>query len=233
VRPRIAPAFAQLAESAERAPAGDALRGAPEAPRAIAPLPLEGQRTANPHGRTETRHETTAVLPRRETLQRPQPTDFCRASKDRDVDVSAEPVRPKEKIVLAENDVSSTATAREEMRPMTVRPLEQEPALTPTLEAVAIKRETSEELKIIAKAAEPTISAPSVFPTIRPVIAKAEMPLEAPKKKPVSEPAIQVTIGKIEVRASIAAPKSGEKKMPTGAMSLEEYQRMRSRRSAG
>jgi hypothetical protein len=213
------------------------LRGAPEAPRAIAPLP-QGQRAANPHGRTETGHQSTAVLSLRETLQRPQPTDFSRASENRqdeeaDVHVSAEPVRLKETIILAANNVPSPATAREEMRPMTVRRKEQKPALTPTLEAVAIKRETTEELKIAAKAAEPTISAPSDFPTVRPVIAKAEMPLEAPKKKPVSEPAIQVTIGKIEVRASIAAPKSGEKKLPTGAMSLEEYQRMRSRRSTG
>jgi hypothetical protein len=56
---------------------------------------------------------------------------------------------------------------------------------------------------------------------------------ENSRKKKASESVVQVTIGKIEVRAFITSPKSAEKKTQSGVMSLEEYQRARNRRSAG
>jgi hypothetical protein len=238
VRPRIAPAFAQLAESTELAPAGESLRGAPETPRAIAPLPLDGQRPAD-RARAEQNRAMLAANPGRDASQRSPTSYFPHGhEKPRDEETEnahggVEPAPRKETLTLAASSVPSPAAARAERVPTTVPTERIEPAPAAVLEAVAIKRETTEELKVVAKAVDRTVAAPQVFPTVRPVVGKAHLPLEASKKKPASEPAIQVTIGKIEVRASIAAPKSAEKKMPSGAISLEEYQRMRSRRSPG
>jgi hypothetical protein len=237
VRPRIAPSFDQLPESADRTPAGEILRKTPEIPRAIAPLPMEGQRAALEKARAEQNSETQAASRSRYAPQLPPASYFPLVHENPRYE-EREKARPNVEaaprtgtVTLTASTVPTATVTRDERMPATVTtPIETAPA--PVLEAVAIKRQTIEELKVVARE-EPTAAAPPVSPTVRPVIGKAYLPLDASKKKPASEPTIQVTIGKIEVRASITASKSAEKKIPTGAMSLEEYQRMRSRRSAG
>jgi len=99
-------------------------------------------------------------------------------------------------------------------------------------QAAVVRQEAKEALRPVDPSERHALT-PSAISELHPAIRKAERPLEAPRKGPASEPSIQVTIGRVEVRASIAAPKSTEKKVPTGAISLEEYQRLRSRRSTG
>jgi hypothetical protein len=239
VRPRIAPAFTQLQESGRKAPAGEVLRDAPETMPAIAPLPVEPPRRAEKIA--EPSRQLSAFLVTKASKElRPQTSSLNGAVPSANPEESPEKnereaggsrVRQKEIVVLASTPLP--AADREEARPR-VEKLNASvvhPGAPPVFQTVRADRESRNEFPV-ARNVNAVPGIPPAFPAVRPV-RNAEPHFEIPKKKTSGEPTIQVTIGKIEVRASIAPSKPTEKKLPAGAMSLEEYQRMRSRRSAG
>jgi hypothetical protein len=238
VRPRIAPAFAQRAEGSERAPAGEALRQGPERLPAIAPLPIEPARAME---RVKPAEQT--FEPQWQKLGHPQPTlpepeNTSSAKKDMEAgETEREAVQPRTQREIVETESAVKPATRLEARELTAvesaKVNSVEILTTPVFQAARGKNEQRDESHSANVTVDTTPAVPLAVPALRPANRNLEPRFETSRKKETSEPAIQVTIGKIEVRASIAAPKTIEKKMPTGAMSLEEYQRLRNRRSAG
>jgi hypothetical protein len=242
VRPRVAPAFAQQHAIAEQLPAGEVLRGAPEVQRAIAPLPVQHSHRMSPNRRGP---EKTSDVPRPAERRESSLSGFYHADAPSALEIRPSgvvetqatlfPTSHEEAAMSAQSPVARPTVWLEE-RPhgdRTIKRTQAEHGPATVFQTVAVTREVKDVVRAISKPNEAVLVPPN-FPVVRPSISKSELPLEACKKKPTNEPpTIQVTIGKIEVRASIAGPKSGEKKKPTGVMSLEEYQRLRSRRSAG
>jgi len=238
VRPRIAPAFAQPREGSERVPAGEALRQGPERLPAMAPLPIGPARAMERAKPAEQTFE-----PQRQKLRNPQrtlpePENTGSAKKDMEAEeTEREAVRPRtqREIVETESAVkpATTPEARELTAAESAKVNSVEILATPVFQAAREKNERRDESHSANVPVYATSAVPLTLPALRSANRNLEPRFETSRKKETSEPAIQVTIGKIEVRASIAAPKTTEKKMPTGAMSLEEYQRLRNRRSAG
>jgi hypothetical protein len=237
VRPRIVPAFAQRHEIAEQLPAGEVLRGAPEASRAIAPLPVQNSNRTSPNHRRPEQISDVPAPSSRGQISGFHPTEVPSSREQRqnekvETQVTLLPASQNKAVVPAQSSVPKP-TVDLEVRSHRDKAIESTQVQRGPATAAAVSREAKDVVKAISKLDEPAL-VPPIFPLVRPTVSKSELPLEAPKKKTANEPpAIQVTIGKIEVRASIAGPKSGEKKISTGVMSLEEYQRLRSRRSAG
>lgn len=237
VRPRIAPAFAPLAESAAPAPAGALLREAPLAPRAISQLPLDGRPHGGPrYSGVERKPDLSGpaaggtAFPTRFTHHAPEAHPHRRDIPAEIPDSRMAPARPQEIVLPAADPVRIRPSAREETPPGADQPKGTRDVPALSVQATAATRERAEDVKAVARAAEPA-PVPPLVTAVRPAARKADLPLEAARRKPAGEPAIHVTIGRIEVRASIATPKSGGKASPTGGMSLEEYQRLRNRRS--
>lgn len=238
VRPRIAPAFAQPTEGSERAPAGEALRQGPERLPAMAPLPMEPARAMERAKPAEQTFE-----PQWQKLRNPQPTlpepeNTSSAKKDMETaETEREAVRPRTQREIVEAESAAKPATKQEARELTTvesaKVNSVEILATPVFQAARGKNQQRDESHSVDAAVDRASAVPLAVPAFRPANGNLEPRLETSRKKETSEPAIQVTIGKIEVRASIAAPKTTEKKMPTGAMSLEEYQRLRNRRSAG
>lgn len=239
VRPRILPGFAGRHEIAEQLPAGEVLHGAPEVQPTIAPLPVQNSHRMSPNRRSsEIMNNVPAA---------PAPRDTSRAgtevpgvldqqqTKVVETQRTLLPASQEKTVVTVQSPVTKPRMGLEERLhgDTTIEPTQVEHGPAMVIQTVAVTRETKEVVKVISETAEPVLGPPN-FPVVRPSASKFEMPLEASRTRPTSEPpAIQVTIGKIEVRASIAEPRPGEKKIPKGVLSLEEYQRLRSRRSAG
>ena len=238
VRPRIVSAFAERRVGGERLPAGNVLESAPDAPRAMSPLVTE-----TPHGKASARilrqgnvDEPVSEV-HRETSERFDYRDRpANALGSRAEEVDSEPrVLPmiqQAGIAHAGRVLPVRMARQEDLRAAFAQPALDRPEAM-ALRAIRIGREGEKDIK-------PTLAMNDVSreahprPALRPEIDKGSLPLEAAKKKSAKEPeVIQVTIGKIEVRASLVASKPTEKKTPNGAMSLDEYQRLRSRRSAG
>jgi len=237
VRPRIAPAFSQVAESGQRSPAGEVLRNSHDRLPAVAPFPFDPVQRKESYRRPEETEKTRSsdagkeVSPNAPSLQ-----DFP-AGKERALEGSEEKRdngsrAPKQTIVVAstpmptrEREIHQQQQAEApkifpfQMRDAPVNPL---PDIRPSQEQPQ---------------GEPSVPAaplqPSILQVPRPSRKNPELRTEPARKPAANEQTIQVTIGRIEVRASIVAPKSANKKQPASAMSLEEYQRLRNRRSAG
>jgi hypothetical protein len=237
VRPRIAPAFAGAAGVAGRGPAGEILRNPPERLPAVAPLPFEALRQReNPRRPGQSMN---LQLPRMDA----RPREESRAPED-----DAQPPRPREEgeeRASGHTEVSletalvvpaSPFATRPEIsgRPFVETPIVS-PAETQNAPVFRVVREaaTSRENPPAELVAPATPPGPPIFLARPPADRNRGLPVETPQTTKPGEPAIQVTIGKIEVRASLAPQKPAEKKTPSGAMSLEEYQRLRNRRSAG
>ena len=236
VRPRVAAAFAQPLESSDRAPAGEVLREGPASFPAMAPLPTEPV-----HAITRVKHRTVvddpprpgAASPSANLLEDKNPHLVSKESQEKRTEketgrthVTREPV--------ASQSTKVSSTEHEVLERVSIEPASA--VISEMREAPVFQGRSSREPQ--GNSLRPTVVDPASAqqpapPASRPAIRNSEQRAENPRKKETSEPAIQVTIGRIEVRASVAAPKTSEKKMPTGAMSLEEYQRMRNRRSAG
>jgi hypothetical protein len=238
VRPRIVSAFAERRVEAERLPAGNVLEGAPDVPRAMSPLVTEtphGTASARLHRKGNTDEPVSEA--HRETSERFDYRDrAANALGSRAEEVGSEPrVLPmiQQTGVAHAGRVLSVRIERQEGLPAAVAQPALERPEAMALRAIRTGREGEKDIK-------PTLTMNNVSrevhaaPALRPEISKGSLPLIAPKKKSAKEPEIiQVTIGKIEVRASLVASKPTEKKTSNGAMSLDEYQRLRSRRSAG
>jgi hypothetical protein len=238
VRPRIAPAFAQPAEGSECAPAGEALRQGPERLPAMAPLPIEPARAMQ---RVKPAEQT--VEPQWQKLRNPQPRlpepeNTSSAKKYMEAEeTEIEAVRPRTQREIVETESAVKPATKLEPRELkavqSAKVNSLEILAAPVFQAARGKNERRDESHSADLTADTTSAVPLTVPALRPANRHLEPRFETSRKRETSEPAIQVTIGKIEVRASIAAPKTTEKKTPTGAMSLEEYQRLRNRRSAG
>jgi hypothetical protein len=234
VRPRIAPAFEQLAKWAERPPAGEILHAAPERLRAIAPLPVDKIRKSTDRApRSDRSLEFRNITPGQVTLPPliSRETAAPRGSRTaKDHAISEVSVKPDE------HDKTAPAVAKLARECGSLHPETEiatgEPTSPQVIQAIVSKPEAKEKLQFAAQPFQSALT-PTAISELRPAVRKAELPLESPTKRPLAEPApIQITIGRIEVRASMAAPKSSEKKSTSKPMSLHEYQRLRSRRSA-
>ncbi len=237
VRPRIAAAFAQPTQSGERAPAGDILRQGPERLPAMAPLSVGPARAFE-----KVRHAEQAFGPQWQKPRSPQaallaPENYRFAKGEIEAEETEKRVRSNVQREIVETESTmKPATKQEVHEPTLVESAKVngvEIPATPIFQAARGKSEKEDESRSGDVPVVTTSAMPLAESTLRPANRNSEPRLENLRKKEPSEPAIQVTIGKIEVRASIASPKTAEKKMPTGVMSLEEYQRLRNRRSAG
>lgn len=240
VRPRIAPAFAQRAERAQHGPAGEVLHGVPEAGPTIAPLPIE-----TPGVTTERAAHLNRNVDSQASLLRPAKVPQANLMEagsslvPHEEKAADSPIarvtaaEAKEAVAPKSNPLPEGETKNSRIIEETGEHSRTKAAPGSVFQAVVIRQETKETLRVADQSEEHAL-ARSAVPELRPAVRKTEQPLESPRRRPAAEPpAIQVTIGRIEVRASIGAPKSTEKKMPAGAMSLEEYQRLRSRRGSG
>jgi len=237
VRPRIAPAFAQPTESGQRRPAGEILRQGPERLPAMAPLPVRPA-----HALEKVRHAEQTFEPQRQKTRNPQtvrpaPENYRLAKGEIEAEETERHVRSNAQRAILETESTLKPATKQEVRELTlVKSAKVNGVEIPATPVFQAARGTSEQ-EDGSRSADPrvatTSSIPLAGPALRPANRNSEPRFENPRKKEPSEPVIQVTIGKIEVRASIASPKTAEKKMLTGAMSLEEYQRSRNRRSAG
>jgi len=232
VRPKIAPAFAQSFEAVERVPPGEILRNAPEQVPARSPFPFEpvgqkeqsrrAEQSPNPQAPSNDARPTTEPsiphdlpLPRavgpKEELRNEERVQTLRETTDV-IPTSAlapEPEVSKQPLVEARTEMRAAAVPHPTQR------------ISKSSEQIA-------EGAIVPAAPLP----PPILPAARFSARNAEQPLDAAKNGKGKEPAIQITIGKIEVRASLESSKPKDKKAPSGVMSLEEYQRQRNRRSA-
>ena len=237
VRPRIAPAFTQPTEGSERRPAGEVLRQGPERLLAMAPLPIEPARAIERAKPAEQTFEPQWQKFRNPQPTLPEPENTSSAKKHMEAETTErEAVRPRTQREIVETESGMEPATKPEARDTAVESAKVnsvEILATPVFQAARGKNEQRDESHSANLAVDTTSAVPLAVPAFRPANGNLEPPFDTSRKKETSEPAIQVTIGKIEVRASIAAPKTTEKKMPTGAMSLEEYQRLRNRRSAG
>jgi hypothetical protein len=133
--------------------------------------------------------------------------------------------------------VEVEASARER-RPVAAAPLESrlpsiEPPQEPRLSAprpdpgVAARRAESPAPQPEAAVAKP--EAPAIAPRLEPRMIAVPAP-PAVAAPPPPAPTIQVTIGRIEVRATPASASPARKEKTSPVMTLEEYSRQRSRR---
>jgi hypothetical protein len=228
VRPRIAPAFAERRVGGERLPAGDILESPPDVSRAISPLAIERPPRVTPAGSYREGSSAAPIsAPHRETITRFDYRDRVANAQERGAEQGANetPTLPSVREV-------GVAHARD-VFPVRVTRAEFEPQESTALRAIRAGREVAEDVKPSLGASEPSREVPART-ALRPAVSKSAWPREVPKKTSANESAtIHVTIGRIEVRASLAASKPAEKKVSNGAMSLAEYERLRSRRSAG
>lgn len=233
MRPRIATAFSKIADTVERSTAGEILNNLPERLPAVAPLPFEAPRQS----RKQPRHSPNLQSQEIDIWQPRQPVT---SPDTRTLELREE----KEEGIQKHDDarhgttvvapIASRVNGPEDSGRRIVE-AKASPSKTQDLPVFNVARETGifrEDLPTgpIVPATPPQLP---IFPARPPAARSAELPNEVSKTKIPSEPAIQVTIGKIEVRASLAPQKSTEKKTAKGVMSLEEYQRLRNRRSAG
>lgn len=236
MRPRIASAFSKTADTAERNTAGEILHNLPERLPAVAPLPLEAprqnrkqpQQSSNLHSQ-----ETGTRLPQ-QTLawsDMPQPFELReereeRVYKHNEVRQETTVVAPIASVVTGPEDTDRQFVEAQKASPSGTQDI---PVPNVVQKAIrTLRKDLPAELVVPANQPQSLI-----FPAHPPAARSSELPNQVSKAKTPSEPAIHVTIGKIEVRASLAPQKSAEKKTPRGVMSLEEYQRLRNRRSAG
>ncbi len=238
VRPTIAPAFAPEVGKPRRSPAGEILQNLPEHPPAIAPLPFETLRQKETQNRVQPPTNLQSPKTDSQALQQLATLrDHAQRIESRE---GREALQVREQNqTLFETDVVSPISSlamRPEIHdrefvglptPSLVEP--QSPSLIAVAREVKSARENEPSEPIVPA----TPLQPPVFAARPTPERNTDLAADNSKKKKASEPVVQVTIGKIEVRASIASPKPTEKKAPSGAMSLEEYQRVRNRRSAG
>lgn len=238
VRPRVAPAFAPEADRPRQSHAGEILQNPAEHLPAIAPLPFETLRQKENPNRAQP--PTNLQSPKADSQAPQQP------AAQRDSAQRIESREGREKLQVHERDQMTLETNVAAPRSSLVTRSEihsrglVEPSKTSIAEArdvstIAVARviEPSRENELDGLVVPATPVQPPVFAARPSPERKSELSDENSRKKKTSEHVVQVTIGKIEVRASIASPKSAEKKAPSGVMSLEEYQRVRNRRSAG
>ena len=238
VRPTIAPAFAPEAPKPRRRPAGEILQNAPEHLPAIAPLPFETLRQKESPDRVQPLPNLQSPKSDPQAPQQPATLpDYPQRIKSREGREGPQ-LRERNQAIL-ETDVVAPISPlamrpdvhnREFFEPRKVSQVEMQGSST-----IAAARE-SKPVHNDAPS-EPIAPASSLQP---PVFAARPSPerntdpsLQNSRKTKAGESVVQVTIGKIEVRAFITSPKSAEKKTQSGVMSLEEYQRARNRRSAG
>jgi len=238
VRPAIVPAFTPEAGGAGRDPAGEVLKNPAEHLPAIAPLPFETlygkerpngvQPSPNPQSgkmdspvpqQSSALKNNARPFEAAEGREERQVGEQNRATFETNVAATASPLAPRPDVPGRES-VELPRTSIFEA---------QDPATIAVRREIKPSPENATE-KLVVPAAPPQ---PPVFAARLAAERTSELSVENWRKKKPSEPIVQVTIGRIEVRASIAAPKSAEKKTPNGVMSLEEYQRVRNRRSAG
>ena len=237
VRPRVVSAFAERRVGGERLPAGNVLEGAADVPRAMSPLVTETHGTAS--GRLHRKGDTDEPTSEehRETSERFDCRDrVANARGSKAEEVGSEPrVLPmiqQARVAHAGRVLPVRMERQEDLRGSVAQPALERPEAM-ALRATRNGREGERDIKPVLTVNDVSREV-HARPALRPEISKGSLPLEAPKKKSAKEPEIiQVTIGKIEVRASLVASKPTEKKTSNGAMSLDEYQRLRSRRSAG
>lgn len=187
------------------------------------------------------RHAEQAFGPQWQKPRSPQaallaPENYRFAKGEIEAEETEKRVRSNVQREIVETESMKPATKQEVHEPTLVESAKVngvEIPATPIFQAARGKSEKEDESRSGDVPVVTTSAMPLAESTLRPANRNSEPRLENLRKKEPSEPAIQVTIGKIEVRASIASPKTAEKKMPTGVMSLEEYQRLRNRRSAG
>jgi hypothetical protein len=236
VRPRITPAFSKTTDTAERNTAGEILHNLPERLPAVAPLPFDAprqnrkqpQQSSNLHSQeTDTRLPLQTTLP---SPDMPQPLELReereeRVYKHNEVRQETTVVAPIASVVTGPEDTDRQFV---EARKASPSGTQDTPVLNVVQEFKTWRKDLPAELVVPANQPQSPI-----FPARPPAARTTELSNEASKIKKPSEPAIHVTIGKIEVRAALAPQKSAEKKTPRGVMSLEEYQRLRNRRSAG
>jgi hypothetical protein len=237
VRPRIAASFVPAHELGWRAPAGEILTTAQEEVPVIAPIRSGPERISQQSQRLPPREASTdwpATSPR---ARRSSHVNFAPSGEQLETereaeDTDSQPFTVPQQIGVPQPQAFAdrdSETPRSTFNTPTPGPREG----VVSVQAAADIREPVES----SKQALTPVSSPMSFPVIPAMRAavRAQEPVGKYSKKQKSSepPAIQVTIGRIEVRASTAAPRASEKKAPTGAMSLEEYQRRRSRRNAG
>ena len=239
VRPRIAPAFAQPPVTDQRSAARDVMQEVSQSLPAVSPLPFEtARRVERPEGDyVRTGHSEslkTGSIPsvNQDSARRSAP-ESKRSLQEIPAAVTDRAVTTQETIVT--RSIPERAIQRQDHARVAAEAGEAPTAQTPPaiiFEATRASRESREEPPTTA-IVKTVASDPPAVPRPLAAARNCDSLSDAPKKREAREPVIQVTIGKIEVRASIASPKSRDKKLPTGAMSLEEYQRLRNRRSAG
>jgi hypothetical protein len=238
IRPTIAPAFALEAGKPSRSHAGEILQNPAEHLPAIAPLPFETVRQKENPNRAQS---TTNLQSPKTDPQAPQQPAAQRESGQR-----IEPRKGREELQVREQNQTTLetnvaasifprASRTEEYSREFVEPPRSSIAEARDVPTTAMAREIepSREKEPDGLVVPATPLQPPVFAARPSPERKSEFLDENLRKKKTSEPVVQVTIGKIEVRASIASAKSAEKKTQSGVMSLEEYQRARNRRSAG
>ena len=238
VRPRIISAFAERRVGGERLPAGNVLEGAPDVPRAMSPLVTETHGTASARLHRKGNTDEPMSEAHRETSERFDCGDRAanaRGSKAEEVGSEPRvlPMIQQAGVAHAGHGLLPVRVERQEdLRATVAQPALERPEAM-ALRATQNGREGARDIKPVLTVNDVSREVPA-RPALRPEISKGSLSLEAAKKKSAKEPEIiQVTIGKIEVRASLVASKPTEKKTSNGAMSLDEYQRLRSRRSAG
>jgi hypothetical protein len=238
VRPTIAPAFAPEVGRPRRSPAGEILQNLPGHTPAIAPLPFETfrqketQNLVQPPTNLQSPKTDSQALPQLATLR-----DHARRIESRE-GREARQVRKQNQTLLETDAVSpiSSLAMRPEIHDREFADLPTASLVEPqSPSTIAVAREVKSARE--NEPSEPIVPAtplqPPVFAARPSPERNTDLSVENARKKKASEPVVQVTIGKIEVRASIASAKPAEKKTLSGAMSLEEYQRVRNRRSAG
>jgi hypothetical protein len=238
VRPTVAPAFAPEVDRPRQSHAGEILQNPAEHLPAIAPLPFEAlQQKENPNRAQPTTNlqssKEDSRTPQQQAAQRDSAQRIQSHERREELQVRAQDQTTFETNVAA--SIFPRASRTEEYSREFVEPPRSSIAEARDVPTTAMAREIepSREKEPDGLVVPATPLQPPVFAARPSPERKSEFLDENLRKKKTSEPVVQVTIGKIEVRASIASAKSAEKKTQSGVMSLEEYQRARNRRSAG